>query len=298
MKSWLLVLSPVCGLSLENTLAMLTAHANESRLICADHDESGPEIKSLAQSTGLFVIRRLPSEEWTIWLLVRFSGLADDLSRKPWKSIRQKREPRKRDELGTKSGAFSAEVRARLEAKWAALSPDEQARIEESLAAFQADIAIISEASWRYQKDLLRRLGVRTNIEDSEELWVQTLAAAEYVGISPERFWKMTPRELAAVLEHRATELDLLRRAGPRRAAIAPTALDLTATAERAARRQAVVNPILQRKRWKPGRLATEAGVGKNSVYQYLDGTRDKITEQNRKAIAEALGLEIDQLPD
>jgi uncharacterized protein YggE len=70
------------------------------------------------------------------------------------------------------------------------------------------------------------------------------------------------------------------------------------AITDRAARRQAVVNPILQEKRWKRGRLATEAGVGKNSVYEYLDGTRAKITDENRKAIAGALGLEPDQLPD
>ena len=66
----------------------------------------------------------------------------------------------------------------------------------------------------------------------------------------------------------------------------------------RAARRQTVVNPILDRKRWMRGRLATEAGLGKNSVYKYLDGTRDKITTENRKALADALGLGEDQLPD
>jgi len=70
------------------------------------------------------------------------------------------------------------------------------------------------------------------------------------------------------------------------------------AIAERAARRQAVVNPILKQKRWKRGRLATEAGVGKNSVYDYLDGTRATITDENRKAIADALGLRSEQLPD
>ncbi len=67
---------------------------------------------------------------------------------------------------------------------------------------------------------------------------------------------------------------------------------------ERAARRQAIVNPILQRKRWKPGRLGTEAGVSKNSVYQYLDGTRGKIKDENREAIAQALDLKPEQLPD
>jgi len=67
---------------------------------------------------------------------------------------------------------------------------------------------------------------------------------------------------------------------------------------ERARRRQAVVSPILMRKRWRPGRLATEAGVGKNSVYDYLNGRRAKITEGNRKAIAQALDLSPHQLPD
>jgi len=58
------------------------------------------------------------------------------------------------------------------------------------------------------------------------------------------------------------------------------------------------VMPILTNKRWKRGRLATEAGLGKNSVYEYLDGTRAKITDDNRKAIASALGLGANQLPD
>jgi len=67
--------------------------------------------------------------------------------------------------------------------------------------------------------------------------------------------------------------------------------------AERARRRQVVVMPILDKVGWTPGRLVTEAGVGKNSIYQYLDGTRATITDKNRKAIAEALGLQPDQLP-
>lgn len=66
----------------------------------------------------------------------------------------------------------------------------------------------------------------------------------------------------------------------------------------RAASRQKIVMPILKGKRWKPGRLATKAGVGKNSVYQYLDGTRATITEDNRTAIAEALEIKLGDLPD
>ena len=68
--------------------------------------------------------------------------------------------------------------------------------------------------------------------------------------------------------------------------------------AERAARRQAVVNPILEKKRWKPGRLVTESGVGKATVYGYLDGTRSWIDKDNRKAIAQCLDLKPEELPD
>ena len=70
------------------------------------------------------------------------------------------------------------------------------------------------------------------------------------------------------------------------------------AVAERAARRQAVVMPILAKKHWRRGRLATKAGVAKNSVYGYLDGTIIQISDENRTAIAEALGIERDQLPE
>jgi hypothetical protein len=97
--------------------------------------------------------------------------------------------------------------RAKIEAKLAGLSPDERAKLDASLE----EISTVGQAIRRYQKDLLRRLGVRTDIDDFEELYVQLLAAAEYVGLSPERFWEMTPRELCAVLEHRATELQTLR---------------------------------------------------------------------------------------
>jgi hypothetical protein len=71
-----------------------------------------------------------------------------------------------------------------------------------------------------------------------------------------------------------------------------------TLIAERAARRQTVVMPILAKKGWKRGRLVTEVGVGKGSVYAYLDGTRATITDKNRKAIADVLGLQPEQLPD
>jgi hypothetical protein len=67
--------------------------------------------------------------------------------------------------------------------------------------------------------------------------------------------------------------------------------------AERAGVRQAVVNPLLAKKRWSRGKWVTEAGVSKNSVYEYLDGRRS-LSPANRTAMAEALDLKPEQLPE
>src|SRR5260370_12390793 len=67
-------------------------------------------------------------------------------------------------------------------------------------------------------------------------------------------------------------------------------------TVQAAARRKVVI-PILESKRWTPGKWATSAGVGKNSVYEYLDGRR-KLSDKNRKAMAEELGLRPEELPE
>jgi hypothetical protein len=44
--------------------------------------------------------------------------------------------------------------------------------------------------------------------------------------------------------------------------------------------------------------LATKAGVTKDSVLKYLDGTRKSITSKNRAALAEELGLKPEELPE
>jgi hypothetical protein len=66
---------------------------------------------------------------------------------------------------------------------------------------------------------------------------------------------------------------------------------------KRARVRQAVVMPILKAKRWKPGKWATKAGVSKNSVYEYLNGKR-KLGDLNRDAMAEAIDLKAEDLPE
>jgi hypothetical protein len=71
-----------------------------------------------------------------------------------------------------------------------------------------------------------------------------------------------------------------------------------TATAERAARRQRIVMPILHTKGWTRGALVTESGVGKGTVYGYLNGTREWISYENGKELADTLGLAVADLPD
>jgi hypothetical protein len=61
--------------------------------------------------------------------------------------------------------------------------------------------------------------------------------------------------------------------------------------------REAFVTPILRKKLWTRGRWVTESGVSKNSVYDYLSGKR-RLSFENRKAMAEAIGLKPEELPD
>ena len=78
----------------------------------------------------------------------------------------------------------------------------------------------------------------------------------------------------------------------------ATSSAELETQQQRATRRQAVVMPILRSKGWKRGTLVSKAGIGKNSVYEYLNGTRKSITEANKQAIADALGLQKERLPE
>jgi hypothetical protein len=66
---------------------------------------------------------------------------------------------------------------------------------------------------------------------------------------------------------------------------------------ELATARQAIVMPILQSKKMTRCNWATKAGVGKNSVYDYLAGKR-RLSYANRRALAEVLDLQPEGLPD
>ena len=67
---------------------------------------------------------------------------------------------------------------------------------------------------------------------------------------------------------------------------------------ERAKRRCDFVLPLLAEKRWSRRKLAEMAGVGPNTVYRFLDGTRVEMTEENRQALSDALDVNVSSLPE
>jgi hypothetical protein len=98
-----------------------------------------------------------------------------------------------------------------------------------------------------------------------------------------------------------------LRWIRPKRMAAVLRVLDkeppTSARSPRATERQHVVMPILAKKtlltkiKWTRNRLATKAGVSPSCVNEYLAGKR-RLTDDNRQAIAEVLGLKPEQLPN
>lgn len=65
----------------------------------------------------------------------------------------------------------------------------------------------------------------------------------------------------------------------------------------RSVARKSVVEPILIIKGWTRSRWASEAGVGKNCAYDYLDAKRN-LSAENRRALAEVLDLRPEDLPN
>ena len=72
--------------------------------------------------------------------------------------------------------------------------------------------------------------------------------------------------------------------------------IDLPSPSAASVRRRAVVVPILKSKQWTVNKWGTKAGVGKSCPYDYLAGKRN-LTEANRLALAQVLGLSAEDLP-
>ena len=76
-----------------------------------------------------------------------------------------------------------------------------------------------------------------------------------------------------------------------------PTRTMSTETPSNAAERTAFVRPILDRKGWTESQWAAKAGVDKNTVRDYLNGITRKLRPSNRRAMAEALEVDVAQMP-
>jgi len=179
----------------------------------------------------------------------------------------------------------------------AELPPDKcSEKLSEISAAIEMAIAR-DFVSPEEQKAQLRRIGCSADLDNPVEFWRWLWANAHNAGFTDAEFWKLSPRDLYAVLELKAAEIELARGSRARSRKRARASGRQETQEERAARRQAVVAPILKTKGWTPGKLCTESAVGKATVHGYLDGSRKTIIRDNRQAIAESLGIALDKLP-
>jgi hypothetical protein len=180
----------------------------------------------------------------------------------------------------------------------AAMAPDERSeKLNEIRTALLTAIELdfVSEDE---QKAQLRRLGCTADLDKPGELLRELWAAAKLHGsLTDSEFWLASPRDVYALLELKVAEID---RAGGQRTRSRKRAGGSgreETQEERAARRQAVFMPILEEKEWTRGKLCTESGVGKATVYGYLDGSRKTIEKPNRDALADALEIDRKDFP-
>ena len=61
-------------------------------------------------------------------------------------------------------------------------------------------------------------------------------------------------------------------------------------------KRKAVIDPLLEAKDWTPNKWATKAGLDPSVAYDYLAG-KSNPRRENRRALAEALGLKYQDFP-
>lgn len=73
---------------------------------------------------------------------------------------------------------------------------------------------------------------------------------------------------------------------------------DSATKSARAARRKSATAPLLKRKGYRPGTWAKWAGVSTSVVYAYLNGTTRVLSERLRGEMAQALGVNAEDLPE
>jgi hypothetical protein len=143
----------------------------------------------------------------------------------------------------------------------------------EAMSAKQLEGLTRLEQSYNYQKGLLRHLGVRANLENDEEFWLQLWAAGRYLGFSEAEFWQMTPRELCAVIELKLAERDHLCRQYPESGLSVKSESPLSASVPRTARggktdRRAEVDAYILEVQQKTGKRITRTDIWKYARYR------------------------------
>jgi lambda repressor-like predicted transcriptional regulator len=71
---------------------------------------------------------------------------------------------------------------------------------------------------------------------------------------------------------------------------------EVPASSKVAQRRE--VKALMDKQGWSKFKLATEANVDPKTVRKYLDGETKKLRSSTRKAIAEALGVDVPKIPE
>jgi hypothetical protein len=178
-------------------------------------------------------------------------------------------------------------AREAIRLNWSADRLDSHVRdfVRRALAwvVLEADTEFEASAEWRHYEDEL--------VEVSKMQAAQSQIPAPNVRARFEQ-----PVNTAPNGETMADQLTALSRRNLEDLGAEPTTFEAAETTKHD-RRRAVVDPILKAKEWTVNKWGTQAGVGKNCAYEYLTGRRN-LSNANRLALAQVLGLKAEDLPN
>jgi hypothetical protein len=146
-----------------------------------------------------------------------------------------------------------------------------------------SDTEFEASAEWRQYEDAL--------VEASKLQAAQSQIPVRKVRAGPDPPVSSAPNGKSI-----ANQLEVPSRHNPKDWGADPTSF-ATADTTKQERRRAVVAPILKAKGWTVNKWGTQAGVGRNCPYEYLGGRRN-LSNANRVALAQVLGLKAEDIPD